>query len=1230
MKKYLIIACASLIALVSCVKEKSTEEFLKPNDGAVLAFTSAKPQLTPDTKTAWDGTTVVWSAADKIRVAYTVDGEWMGKAAATGDNSAKFYASEEVVIDPSNSNIGTFNVPVGDNSFTDPEAEGDYIFYALYPSTAASATIDDVEALTIAVPTQQTPEAGSFQGSADILVGRTKTLTLQGIPTDPIEINWTRLVAHADLTFSNIAFDGEETINSITLVANDAAKLTGNISIDLAAGTASEGSSNTIIIDGKNLTANGSNVEAWVSVLPVTFTSLNVEILTNKAKYTRAISGFSKTFKQNSRNRLTINMSTAGRMEVEPDEYIEYTSSLVEGDYIVYYNGNALKAAVSSNRMQNEAVTPTDGVIATNNASIIWHIAPAATDGYYTFYNAETGKYLAATGSNNQAQLLASGTDDKALFSVTLTDGKFDFVNKANSRYLRQNGTNGWAMYSNSTGGALTLYSKDTRTALSAPASVSAAINSSDDSVIDVTFSTVSGAASYIIIATPESGDPVKKAGVSASPASISVVDGLDYSTTYTISVVAVPSNTTTYKNSAPASASGTVTTGVAPENPEGYELISTLNELETGSYIIAGKTGTQYYALPSISTGKIAGSAVSVSNGFIAAADGGSYVVTITKNAQGQVAIGDGTNYLVIKASGTDFGTSTSATYHTVAVTDGVFAISNTRYLAWRGSTYLQFGNYASISGEYSGVYLFKYNRVPKSNPEMTVTPASPIALEVGETQQLTLGTNSDGAVSYESSDDAVATVTSSGLIEAIAAGSATITVKTAATDAYYEGTKTVTVNVTNGPSSIADVISASANTSVYTAGIVAQTNQKGFIITDGTDNILVYQNAVPTVAVGQAVTILGTRSAYNNVPQISTPTIETGATGQPVTRTTLTTISSSNATGFTSSQYVSLTGALTNTGNYYNVSISGSETQGSLYSISPSASYTGGTLASLVGKMVTVTGYVAGSTDSYLNIAVVDITIDPNAPELSISPATSVANPASWPADNDDPKTFTVTATNGTWAITNNGISSWANVQTLGNVITVTPNDKQASEAHNGIIVVTLTPSNSGYESQTTAIYLSQEEYVDPSLTRDHVATIKFGNTYTNINSQSVTGADSEGNTWTVSTTGTSSFTPQPNYSQIGSSKNPATSITFTTTLSNSAIIKAMSAKFGGFSGTAGTVTLKVGDTTIGTGSLNATNDVTVNATTTNAQGTVLTVTVTGISKGVKAYEINVTYNN
>ena len=147
------------------------------------------------------------------------------------------------------------------------------------------------------------------------------------------------------------------------------------------------------------------------------------------------------------------------------------------------------------------------------------------------------------------------------------------------------------------------------------------------------------------------------------------------------------------------------------------------------------------------------------------------------------------------------------------------------------------------------------------------------------------------------------------------------------------------------------------------------------------------------------------------------------------------------------------------------------------------------------------------------------------------------------------------------------------------------------------------------------------------------DVVGTINFGSASgrTAINSTSVTGDDSQGNEWTITTVMTqTSFTQNASYSQVGASSKPATSITFTTTLPKSQTIKAFSAKFGGFTNTAGDVTLKVGSTTVGSGSLSGTTDVVVSATNTTTSGTVLTVTVTNIAKGVKCYYISYTYDD
>lgn len=219
------------------------------------------------------------------------------------------------------------------------------------------------------------------------------------------------------------------------------------------------------------------------------------------------------------------------------------------------------------------------------------------------------------------------------------------------------------------------------------------------------------------------------------------------------------------------------------------------------------------------------------------------------------------------------------------------------------------------------------------------------------------------------------------------------------------------------------------------------------------------------------------------------------------------------------------------------------------------------------------------------------------------------------------DNPTTATLTAaTTAPWISNLNYASS-------GQVTFDVAAQETDAAARSGVITLSYTGA------ADVEVTVNQAAGPSSGGTQDHTATINFGSASgsTKINGTSVTGDDSQGNTWTISTVmSQTSFTQQPTYSQVGSSSKPATSITFTTTLSNSATIKALAIRLGGFNGTAGTVTLKVGDTTIGTGSLNATTDVTVSSTDATQQGTVLTITITDIAKGVKVYGIDCTYNN
>lgn len=142
-------------------------------------------------------------------------------------------------------------------------------------------------------------------------------------------------------------------------------------------------------------------------------------------------------------------------------KFAQYAGELVDGDYLVTFDNKAMKALIASDRLQYDAVSPTAGVISDPDLNLVWHIE--ADGDYFTIYNAATGMYAASTGAKNKAAL-SNEVGDNALWSVTGSE-TFEFVNKANkangvNANLRENGEYGFACYSTSTGGALTLYKK--------------------------------------------------------------------------------------------------------------------------------------------------------------------------------------------------------------------------------------------------------------------------------------------------------------------------------------------------------------------------------------------------------------------------------------------------------------------------------------------------------------------------------------------------------------------------------------------------------------------------------------------------------------------------------------------------------------------------------------------------------------------------------------------------
>ncbi len=466
MKKYLILASAVLFTLAACEKQSEIINPIDPNKEVVLTFTSERPQLDDiDTKTAWDdaSSSIVWVENDKIRVGYTFGGTWMGQKEA-GD--AKFYQSDAVEIDGGNASVGTFKVPISGSAFTDPETEGDYVFYAIYPNTAiSSTTVADAPNATVTLKASQEPKANSFDSSTDLLVGKTATMPLSGLPTDAIELIWDRVVAHGYFTLKDFqGVEDGETITKVTLTAQDGANLAGEEVVSLEDGTVTASdATNEIVLSGANLafvneTIDGvemTNLKVWLSTIPVTLSSLKVDVATSKANYVREITGISKTLKKNARNKLAINMSSATKTQAEQVEWVKKDlSSITSSDvFVIVGNNGSANFAMSNDKGTTNPPTATSIAVSGNKLAanpidnIQWNLSGNATDGYIFYPNGTTEIWLYCTATNNGVRV---GTNNNKVFTLDASSGYLKHI--ATSRYVGIYNSADWRCYTSAGG----------------------------------------------------------------------------------------------------------------------------------------------------------------------------------------------------------------------------------------------------------------------------------------------------------------------------------------------------------------------------------------------------------------------------------------------------------------------------------------------------------------------------------------------------------------------------------------------------------------------------------------------------------------------------------------------------------------------------------------------------------------------------------------------------------
>lgn len=138
----------------------------------------------------------------------------------------------------------------------------------------------------------------------------------------------------------------------------------------------------------------------------------------------------------------------------------------------------------------------------------------------------------------------------------------------------------------------------------------------------------------------------------------------------------------------------------------------------------------------------------------------------------------------------------------------------------------------------------------------------------------------------------------------------------------------------------------------------------------------------------------------------------------------------------------------------------------------------------------------------------------------------------------------------------------------------------------------------------------------------------TINFGSGAVAISSATITGDDDQGNTWTITSSASGSYTQSSGYSQVGSKNNACSALNFSMSLPSGATVTSFEAKFGGSgNGATGTANLNVGGVSVANASWSGATDKVLSSGTISKQGA-LTITFSGLDKGVKCYYIKVTY--
>lgn len=504
----------------------------------------------PSTKTYVEGEKIYWSpTGDQLNVVYR-----------------GFDSNGEEMSTRQTSTDADYTITDGKASFTAGlsiiDGSKTYKFGAFYPYEKKSI----LSTISLTVPRTQTPTTTSFDPKADILVTSGVSVS-DGLP-DKLSFEMNRMVALVEMTLVGIG-EGEK-ISTVEITASK--KINGAVEFNLFAKNLFDEAKfynnyETMTLEMGDRVATGSDV-VWFTTVPTDLSggSFSVKVTTDKNVYekTADLSGKTFNFKRAEVARFKIAGMTC---TPKPQTYKILTdaSDFGVGDKFVICSANSSTSSarlmsLSANGKGLAAVKP---VTVTDKKEIetipdgvcVLEVVKGKSAGTYAF-KCESG-YLYGSYDGSSTLAFKASVDDESSWTVsvdsenlaTIYNSKFKrsvyyYYNKfsfssANSTYI---------YYVNGEG------SDEPSTPDTTPLQTPSVTASASGNVVTVSWGAVDGAGDYTVTC----GSATQTlSGTSAE------FKDLEYSKTYTVTVVANPSDAAL--NSPSEAGTATVTTEAAP-----------------------------------------------------------------------------------------------------------------------------------------------------------------------------------------------------------------------------------------------------------------------------------------------------------------------------------------------------------------------------------------------------------------------------------------------------------------------------------------------------------------------------------------------------------------------------------------------------------------------------------------------------------------------------------------